>query len=60
MTDNLRALLTTYIIKREYASTHNIENISTVEHPELKEENFTIEDLRLSLDDFSRKQGWMG
>jgi hypothetical protein len=47
------ALLSTETVRHEYARTHYGNAC------ELKAEDFSIEDRRLSLDDFSRKQGWM-
>ena len=45
--------LTTYIIQREYERTHPGKTTT------LSIEDFTISDLKLSIDDFSEKQGWM-
>ena len=51
--------LTQYVILREYARTHGLTSISQFDYPEINIKNFTKKELNLSLDDFSRKQGWM-
>jgi hypothetical protein len=51
--------LTQYVILREFARTHGLTNISQRDYPELDKQNFSVEELNLSLDDFSRKQGWI-
>ncbi len=48
-----RNLLTTHIIQKEYEMTHDGEKC------ELTADDFSIEDRMLSLDAFSRKQGWI-
>ena len=57
-----------YIIVREYMRTHGIPYVNDgecfhkvlAERPDLSVDNFTQEQLNLSLDDFSRELGWMG
>jgi hypothetical protein len=48
-----KRLLTTGIIRKEFERTNNRSGAH------LDARDFPISDLKLSLDDFSRKQGWM-
>ena len=60
-----RVLLTTYQIRRIYEDTHRNNGRETgliyatlVDLDVLKATDFPVEDLLLSLHDFSKKQGW--
>ena len=54
-----KLLINQNIITREYAMRHNINDLSLVPQNEVDIKNFSLADLQLSLNDFSRKQGWM-
>jgi len=58
-----RPLLTPYVLIREYERTHPLEDSETLRlnQVEIVREFFSIPvaDLELSLDDFSKKRGWM-
>ena len=53
-------LLTTHTIRCEYARTHaegdNLQNVFN--ECVLDARDFPLDDLRLSVDEFSRRQGW--
>jgi hypothetical protein len=59
-------LLTTYMIRREYERTHGGPKdeegpiyAALVDLDVLKAKDFPVKDRLLSLDEFSKKQGWM-
>lgn len=62
---NKQCLLTQNIICREYARTHGLTYkngftfVNPTDFPFLSISKFPEDDLKLSLDDFSTKQGWI-
>lgn len=50
-------LLTTEIIRREYLRAHGPTARDFLDL--ISDANYPVADLKLSLDDFSRKQGWL-
>lgn len=53
MKEDTKYLLTPYMIRKEYERTHNEEQIP------FDPESIPVEDRKLSMNDFSRKMGWI-